>query len=72
MDSAGRALEEVPVGDIARREHGGGMVVEEDRDLVGAHGRREEAACAVDTFHGDIHSALDEREGRWDTGVDAS
>jgi len=69
VDSAGMALEEVPEEDSARREHGGGMVVEEDRDLVEAHGRMEEAACAVDTFHGDIHSALDEREGRWDTGV---
>ena len=72
MDSAGRALEEVPEGDSAHREREGGMVLGEDRDLVEVHGRREEEACAVDTFRGDIHSALDEREGRWDTGVDAS
>ena len=71
MDSAGMALKEVPEEDSAHTECGDGMVVEEDKDLVEAHGRREEAAYAVDTSRGDIHSALDEREGRWDTGVDA-
>ena len=66
------ALEEVPEEDSASRERRDEMAEVEDRDLVEAHGRRETAACTVDTFRGDIHSALDEREGRWDTGVDAS